>query len=531
MKLKNTIIALFTLFSLTISPVSAFAESSVNPHLAARYSSGMTNEDGGVTEIVAYNEKNKVSYVVNGSTGNLDIIDMKAMKDGESYLTAESIDVRTLISDEMKKHGKKYPFLSDFVYGDMTSVDVDPQKNAVAIAVQAEDPDKNGIAVILDHNGKILTIVPVGKQPDMLTFTEKGKYLLIANEGEPRNGYAEGTSDPEGSVTVVDMSQGYGTLSKKGVTTVGFEAFDGDGRESLIKNGVILKKGSQPSEDLEPEFIAADKNERYAYVALQEANAIAVLDLESLSYKGIYGLGFKDFSASGNEIDVLKDKKIDIRNENLSGIYMPDGITVYENNGETYLLTANEGDSREWGDYLNEKSVKIDGNKVTAFDTSDYDGLFENNRNYLFGARSFSMLKVTDSGLERVYDSGSDFERITAERLPEYFNASNNDTKLDSRSGKKGPEPENVVTGTVDGRTYAFIGLERIGGVMVYDITDPSDVTFTDYIISRDYSEDIAGDVAPEGLCFVDAKDSITGLPLLLSANEVSGTVAVYSIK
>lgn len=137
---------------------------------------------------------------------------------------------------------------------------------------------------------------------------------------------------------------------------------------------------------------------------------------------------------------------------------------------------------------------------------------------------------MTDSGLTLVYDSGSDFETITAENLPDYFNCSNDKISLDNRSGKKGPEPEGIDVGVVNGKTYAFIGLERIGGVMVYDITDPANAAFVSYINSRDFSKAVANDVSPEGLCFVSAADSKTGSPLLLAACEVSGTMAAYEL-
>lgn len=336
--------------------------------------------------------------------------------------------------------------------------------------------------------------------------------------------------DPEGSVTVVNLQYGYGSLLKKGVTTVGFSAFDGEARQSLIDNGVILKKGAEPSVDLEPEYIAIDQSERFAYVALQEANAIAVLDLDSLEFKNIYGLGFKDFSRQGNELDLVKDGKINIVNQNVQGIYMPDGIALYESNGETYLLTANEGDARDWPGYTNEKKIKIEGKTVTSYDTSKQDGLFQEGSTYIFGGRSFSIFNVKENGIFLSYDSGSDFERITAQEFPAQFNCSNNNINMDDRSGKKGPEPESVTVGTVDDRTYAFIALERIGGIMVYDITDLAEVSYVSYINTRDYSTGIAGDVAPEGLCFVNEKDSVTGKPLLIAANEVSGTVSVYSL-
>ena len=156
-----------------------------------------------------------------------------------------------------------------------------------------------------------------------------------------------------------------------------------------------------------------------------------------------------------------------------------------------------------------------------------WDGLSDD-KDYVFGGRSFSIYEVTGDGLKLVFDSGSEFEEVTAEILPDYFNTSNNKLSLDNRSGKKGPEPESIITGSVDGKTYAFIAIERIGGVMVYDITDPVNAIFVNYINSREFDVEIKGDVSPEGLCFIPAYDCMSGNNLLLAACEVSGTLAVY---
>ena len=214
---------------------------------------------------------------------------------------------------------------------------------------------------------------------------------------------------------------------------------------------------------------------------------------------------------------------------------MPDGIAVIELDGKTYLLAACEGDSRsDWEGLDNEYenttsptgSVTLDKD-IVWFNTSLWDGL-DQNRAYIFGSRSFAVYEIQDDGLELVYDSGSGFEEITAEVLPDNFNCSNDKTALDNRSGKKGPEPESVVTGMIDGRTYAFTALERIGGIMIYDITKPDASRVVNYINSREFDAPVKGDVSPEGLCFVTAEKSSTGRALLLAACEVSGTLAVY---
>ena len=310
-----------------------------------------------------------------------------------------------------------------------------------------------------------------------------------------------------------------------------FGSFD-DKRSELTASGVLIQKNTQPSTDFEPEYIAV--NGRTAYVALQEANAIAVLDLDKAQFTGVYPLGLQDYSKT--KIDLVKDGTAELKNyDGVYGIKMPDGISVTTIGGKTYLLTANEGDSRaDWDGLDNETkgktsptgNVKLD-KKVTWFNADMWDGL-DTTEDYIFGGRSFSLYEVGADGLTLVFDSGSDFEEITDKQLPDYFNCSNDETEMDNRSGKKGPEPETVVTGTVDGKTYAFIALERIGGVMVYDITDPAGGKFVNYINSREFENAIQGDVPPEGLCFVPAANGRKAM--LLAACEVSGTLAAYEL-
>ena len=313
---------------------------------------------------------------------------------------------------------------------------------------------------------------------------------------------------------------------------VDFASFD-EQRDALASSGIILKKNTAPSVDLEPEYIAVSGGR--AYVTLQENNAIAVMDLASKTFTGVYSAGFEDHSKTPVDIDKKDDAYNPKTYESLMGIRMPDGIAAFEQSGRTWLLTANEGDSREWGDYLNEKEVNFGKGKssptgsitaensgltgkVVFFDTGDYDGL-DSKKDYLFGGRSFTLYEVTDTGIEEVFTSGNDFEALTAKYFPDYFNASNDNAVKDDRSGKKGPEAESVTVGTVGGRIYAFIALERTGGVMVYDVTDPAHVSYVNYINSRDFSSTVpgseqykddeldkwvtGGDVAPEGLAFV----------------------------
>ena len=485
----------------------------------AEFSAGMSDADGGIAEIVRYNTDNDKLYLVNGKTKTVDIVSVSEYGDGELQTafdeSADRISFGELESSVTSDVGY------DFTVGDITSVDVNTDLDVIAVALQHSEYDKKGAVALLGYDGEYIKAYEAGVQPDMILFA--GDKVLTANEGEPREGYVEGTADPAGSVTVVDLSAG----EESGVArTVGFEAFD-DRRDELAESGVIIKKGADPSVDFEPEYIAVEGNA--AYIALQEANAIATLDLENNKFVSVLPLGFKDYGARGNELDLIEDGKAELKTEAVLGAYMPDGIDTFVRGGETYIVTANEGDAREWGDYEGVEKYEIyDGNKIEVLKNSEWDGL-ASDRYYLLGGRSFSVFRASDMSL--VYDSGSAIESAIAgsDAHKAYFNCSNDDTDIDSRSKKKGPEPEAVKVAPCGDALYAYVALERQGGIMAFDITDLSAVALVTYESTRDYSEAIKGDVAPESIDYVPAADNPSGKDLVIAANEVSGTVALYA--
>jgi hypothetical protein len=482
--------------------------------LTGRYTSGLNDKDGGVCEIVAYNPDNDKIYAVNGKSGALLITDKKDGENGKiADLKAVHIPVDKIIEGNVE----------GFEYGDMTSVAVITSTKEIAIAVQEKAYNKNGKILFLDYDGNYKSVVDAGVQPDMIKYDEETNTVLTANEGEPREG--TGGEDPAGSVTIYDVAN-------KTVKTVGFEKFD-DKRDELVKKGVVLMKKTVPSKDLEPEYIATAGG--YAYVSLQEANSIAKLNIAKGEFESIMPVGFTDYSKTKIDIDKSDKTYAPKTYETLMGIRMPDGIAAYEQGGKTYVLTANEGDSRsDWPGLDNEKKGKKSPsgkiktkNKVTYFDASLYDGL-DDNKDYLFGGRSFSIFVVKDGELEEVFDSGADFESKTFEFVPNGYNVSNDNIEIEDRSGKKGCEPETVEIGALGDKVYAFIALERTSGIMVYDISSPDKSKFDNYINSRDYSEEIRGDVSPEGLVFIPMANKYGAY--LAAANEVSGTVSLYAL-
>jgi hypothetical protein len=478
--------------------------------------------DEAAAEIVAYDAGSQRAFVVNAQETTVDILDLSD--------PAEPMLVGTIEASNL---------------GDgINSVDV--RNGLVAVAIEAEDAQAPGKLGFYDVDGNPIAAVSVGALPDMVTFSPNGKWVLVANEGEPNDDY---DVDPEGSVSIVDVTGNTANLTDADVRTVSFDVFDNQQLDPSVR---IFGPGASVAQDLEPEYIAVSQDSRTAWVVCQENNAIVVVDVPSATATGIIGLGFKDHTLGGNALDPSnRDAGIEIDNWPVLGMYQPDAIAAYQVGGRTYLVTANEGDARDYDGYSEEErigdlpldpSVFTDAdtlqqeanlgrlNSTTANGDTDGDGLFE--ELYAYGARSFS---IRNAAGELIWDSGDQFERILAMMLPDEFNSNNDENgSFDSRSDDKGPEPEGVALGKVRGRTYAFIGLERIGGIMVYDVTEPTSPTFVNYTTTRDFTGDAeagtAGDLGPEGLAFVKEEDSPIGVPLLLVGHEVSGTTVIFRI-
>ena len=509
------------------------------------YGAGAFNESA--AEIVAFHADSKRILTVNALSGKIDVLDAadpaKPTKVGE----VSGGENTTINSVAVRNDGL-----------------------AVA-AVEPENKTDAGELIFFDAGaekpGAVLGRVGVGSLPDMVTITPEGDYALVANEGEPAEDYSV---DPEGSVSVVKLPASVKAASQADVRTADFRAFEG----TLADKGVHIygQVGASTTEaqNLEPEYIAVAGGK--AYVTLQENNAVAVVDIASATVEDVWPLGYTDRREVPMDISD-KDGKINIRTAPVKGILQPDSIAAYEVDGTTYLVTANEGDARDWEAYSEEERIKKLGGKKLAPICEGYAGMtadeieeFQADENagrlkittafglneekncyedlYTYGGRSFSIFTADGT---RVFDSGAEFEELTAKLLPEYFNTNHTENEFESRSDDKGPEPEGVALGEINGRTYAFVGFERLGGVIVYDITDPAKPAYTAYINNRDFSinmEELAdegddavkaglekvGDLGAEGLAFVPAKDSPNGENLLIVGNEVSGTTTVFQV-
>lgn len=432
----------------------------------------------------------------------------------------------------------------------------------VAVAEQAATVGVPGSVEVFDTAGKHLASFPAGPLPDMVTTTADERYLLVANEGEPTS---DGSVDPEGSVTVIDLKWG---LKKAVIRTAGLDGVP------LIGPVRVFSPGASIAEDLEPEYITSDGDR--AWVSIQEANAVALLDVERARFKFIRSLGFKDHGLPGNGIDATdKDNAPTIQpHANVFGMYQPDAISAFtvkvrvpwwspwfRARGQhgahghkkpwhphkprfrfvtrTFIATANEGDARDYDFFAEEaraKELKLDPTAfpagssddnqlgrltvTTTLGDADKDGDYE--RLYAFGGRSMSLLDVDG---QMVFDTGDQLEQLSAALDPANFNKDNVPSKIDNRSDNKGPELEGIATGVVGSHTYAFLGGERNGMIYAYDLSSrPGEAELAGWINTRD------ADLGPEGLEFVPASQSPTKAAMLLVTNEISGTVAAYSV-
>ncbi|TXK52187.1 T9SS type A sorting domain-containing protein [Pontibacter qinzhouensis] len=478
--------------------------------------------DGSTTEIVVHDPLTQRLFMTSAVQDRLDIADFS---DPGQISLLKSIDLSG--------------------YGGITSVAV--HKGIVAVASPNANEQLNGSVVFFNTDGDFLKQVTVGALPDMITFTPDGSKVITANEGQPNPDY---TVDPEGSVSVIDVSGGINNLTQAQVTTILFDSFNSQ-EAALVAAGVRKTKASSTlSQDLEPEYVTVAADSRKAWVTLQENNAVAEINLENNTVTSIFPLGTKNMMAMGNGFDASdNNNEVLLANWPVKAFYIPDGMANYTLGGNTYLVTANEGDEKEYNG-LNERTtvsaVTLDpaafphaamlqeNHNLGRLRISNLQGDTDNDGDfdelYVVGSRSFSIWNAETKAL--VYDSGDDFELITSTdaAIAPLFNSDNESNTKKSRSRAKGPEPEGVTVAEIAGNMYAFVALERVGGVMVYNVTDPADPKFVDYKNSRSLTT-FAGDHGPEGIIFISATDSPTGKAYLAVANELSGTIAVFEVQ
>lgn len=357
----------------------------------------------------------------------------------------------------------------------------------------------------------------------------------------------------------------------------------GDGVGSLYRITELEIAQQDLANDLEPEYSVVGTDNNTVYTVAQENNAMIVSTINPPAIYGIYPLGTKDHSAPGNGLDPTNDDGgINIGNFPLNGMFMPDGMAVANIGGSDYVFTANEGDAREyegnpglieevdlldggqglvgqgymdmdnndtaddgtedwytqWGgdDKLNDMSYPLAFNvhsngvigDLNLYGDTDGDGLIEELHSY--GTRSFT---IWDNRLNIVFDSKDEFEQTIAKEQPDNFGNDNDEQDFEGRSDNKGPEPESVAVGQLGDKYFAFIGLERAGGIMVYDVTDPANSKYVMYELNRDVTKAIEeqGDLGPEDVKFIPAEQSPNGKAMVMVSNEVSNTITLYNVE
>jgi len=479
----------------------------------------------GAAEIVAHDPGTQRLFVTNGNQATMDVLD----------ISEPANPVRTSTIDPTAA----FPAADGFTH-------VEVNDGIVAVGAENSDGTANGRVIFYDAQSlNVLNTVEVGVLPDNLRFTPDGNRVVTANEGEQIDEDEDGTpegGDPNGSVSIIDIGNGVANASAE---TIDFTQFDGQ-EQSLRDQGVRIFPDRSASDDLEPEYVAISPDSTQARVVLQENNAFAEVDLTSNEITGLQGLGTKNFASAGNGLDAKANGDIEIENLPLQGLYQPDQAAAFERDGETFYVTANEGDDRDF-DVSEAGEANLDSaaqqvvadNGLEELEISNIDGDTDGDGRIedptIFGGRSVA---IWDSDGNLVFDSGSEFEEIMAQEIPSGFNSDDEENDKDSESEEAGAEVEGLTLGSINGTMHAFIGLEKPGGVMVYDISTPNDARFVDYFTNRNFDVSLteddgtpnpaAGDSGPEGLEFIAAGDSPTDDPVLAVGNEISGSVTLW---
>ncbi|MEX1669676.1 choice-of-anchor I family protein [Zhongshania guokunii] len=507
-----------------VLPIGAFvvtATAPIEPYLDYAKSSSFTASgatyDMGAAKVVAADSTNKRLFVVNAQSDAVDILDITEPL-SPVLASPASLDLAAAATAAGISLGEPKWVTVGGAY--------------VAVALDNVNPQEKGIvAVYLLSDLSLVTTFEVGAAPKMAIFDLVLNRIVVANEGVPSDDYSV---DPEGSVSIIDISSG---VESGVVTDIGFSDFNIGGSRAGELPAAVRVRGPSASvaQDLEPEHIAVSLANTKLFVSLQENNAVAVINLADNTIDRIIALGRKDFGVIGNELDVKSDNAADIRTwPGVYGLYQPDGISTYRFGNKNYFVTANEGSPRTYSAYneqVNANQIPVDNSNPSAADAADpsalgslkvssEDGDTDNDGDIdeitAFGARSFS---IWNEQGQLMFDSGAELAQITNASLGAEFN------DADTSSTSNGAGPKSIVLVSSLNRIYAFVSLQRAGGIAIYDITSPLGVQFVQYVNNRNFGA-VTGDEGADGITtfFIDSK------AYLGVANAKSGNVRILEL-
>ena len=511
--------------------------------------SSISSGDGeGGTEISTFHAGSKRIFTTNGVKNAVDIFDISDVanpkKVGSVALSPYGNDVTSVAAGR------------DVV---VAVVHVAEKFSATGVPTSF-----NGKIVVFDTNGKVLSSPDIlGVLPDSVSFAPDGTTALVAIEGQPvcakddaataakEDADYTKASDPVGGVSVVD-------LSNPSAPVVRFAGFDQFSVAAMKAKGIAVSSLiNNVSKDFEPEYVSAVDN-NYAYVTIQEANAIGRLNIKSATFESITR-AFESKTEFVPRDTSDRDSGAGPRTyKNVVGASQPDAIAAFKVGLGEYFLTANEGDAREYScinDDVRGASLKVDARRFPDWKSlsgsaalgrakvnptiGDRDGDGDIDTIHLRGSNSMTMYRngivIWDSGdlLDRIQTQAFGVANINGAHSLSSDKSTMNFVGQD-RSDDKGAEPEGVTTGMVGDRRIAVLVLERMSALVIFDITQPRTPVFQEWIQMLPAKATPAKDVkywSPEGVIFVPAEKSPSGKALIITSYELSGSISIHQIE
>lgn len=524
------------------------AKSNSEPFTITELSRILSGDGEGGAEIPTYHAASKRLFSTNGLRNTVDVYDLS---DPTKPVRINRVELKGFGTDVTSVAAGKDVIVAAVHRGE-------------TFAANGTPTSPTGVLVVMDVNGKVLSTPDLkGVLPDAVTFTPSGTTALVAIEGQPvcakddlattANEATDYTKavDPLGGVSVVDLTN----PTAPEVTFVGFKGFSVS--ELRAKGLALSTVVNDAAKDLEPEYIVA-LDDAKAYVTIQEANGLGVLDIENGSWIEVRKAFESKLTATPIDTSDRDSGRGPRSYINVVGASQPDAIAGFKIGSGHYLLTANEGDAREYtclNDDLRGSSLKVDSRRFPEWKTwsanaelgrikvnpnaGDRDGDGDIDTIHLRGSRSMTIYRngvpIWDSGklLEDIQTSAFGVANINGSHALSADKTTVNYTPQD-RSDDKGSEPEGVAVGMVGNSRIAILGLERMSALVVFDVSTPREPTFLKWIQMLPTTPTPAAQAtawSPEGVIFIPADKSPNGKALFITSYELSGSLSIHQIE